>query len=356
MRIVELDAIGPVPMCAMLLADMGADIVRIARAGGQVSYDDVGGSILHRSRTDIVLNLKEPAGRDAALALIEKAEVLIEGLRPGVMERLGLGPDVCLGRQPTLVYGRMTGWGQDGTLSSRAGHDINYIAVAGALAAIGERGRTPIPPLNLVGDYGAGAMMLAVGVLAALTEARRSGIGQVVDAAMSDGTPLLMALFHALRQNGGWNEQRQSNMLDGGVPFYRCYACSDGGYMSVGALEPQFFAELLAGLGLDPADYPQNDVSGHEAMADAFADRFLTRSRDEWTALFEDRDACVYPVLSMSEAVEYRHNRSRKTFVEHAGIIQPAPAPRFSRTQSVIGTATSCTFEDVLARWSAEAN
>lgn len=350
-RIVEFDAIGPVPLCAMLLADMGADVVRVARAGGQVAYEDVGEAILHRGRTGVVLDLKQSADRDAALALVENAEILIEGFRPGTMERLGLGPDICLERTPALVYGRMTGWGQYGPLAPRAGHDINYIAVAGALGAMGDPDRPPAPPLNIVGDYAGGAMFLATGILAALTEARWSGKGQVVDVAMTDTVPLLMSLFHALRHSGRWLDQRGTNLLDGGAPFYRCYACADGRFISVGALEPQFYAQLLEGLGLNPTDYPQHDVGNYARMRQAFEQRFLSRTRDEWAMIFEDRDACVYPVLDMDEAMRHRHNQSRETFVERDGVAQPAPAPRFSRTNSVIRGATESTVEHVLTNW-----
>lgn len=350
-RVVELDAIGPVPLCAMLLADMGADIVRIARAGGNKAYDDIGEAILHRGRTSVALDLKDAAEREAALALIAGADILIEGFRPGVMERLGLGPDACHERAPALVYGRMTGWGQHGDLAPRAGHDINYIAITGALAAIGAKEGPPIPPLNLVGDYGGGAMFLAMGVLAALTEARRSGQGQVVDAAMTDGVPVLMSLFLALGQNGGWQDERESNLLDGGAPYYRCYECADGGYVAVGALEPQFFAALVKGLGLETAAFRQADKSRWPAMKAAFAARFRTKSRDEWAALFAGRDACVTPVLTMAEAPSHPHNRSRDTFVERDGLIHPAPAPRFSRTASEIHGASVASAADVLERW-----
>jgi len=354
-RIVEFDAIGPVPLCAMLLADMGADIIRIARAGGQSAYEDAGEAILHRSRTAIELNLKDATDRETALSIVAKADILIEGFRPGVMERLGLGPDVCLARAPTLVYGRMTGWGQYGTLSQRAGHDINYIAISGVLAAIGEKGRTPVPPLNIIGDYAGGAMFLAMGILAALVEARRSGKGQIVDAAMTDGVPLLLSLFSALRQGGSWEEERESNLLDGGAPFYRCYTCADGKQVAVGALEPQFFRQLLEGLDLDSASFEQNNRTGWEQMREIFADRFLTKTRDEWAILFADKDACVSPVLTLGEAPDHPHNISRNTFQVQNGFQHPSPAPRFSRTQGVIGEATVSTVADVLARWSERA-
>ncbi|MGE6743580.1 CaiB/BaiF CoA transferase family protein [Allorhizobium pseudoryzae] len=352
LRIVEFDAIGPVPLCASMLADMGADVVRIIRAGGQAAYEDVGGAILNRGRTAIELDLKSQADREIALDLIAKAEITIEGFRPGVMERLGIGPEACLERNPKLVYGRMTGYGQSGPLAPRAGHDINYIAITGALAAMGEKDRPPLPPLNLVGDYGAGAMMLAVGLLAALTEARRSGKGQVVDTAMTDGVPLLMSLFSALTQNGGWSEDREANLLDGGAPFYRCYECADGKYVAVGALEPQFFALLLKGLGIDPASYRQNDRSEWQRMKDEFTTIFRTRSRDDWDQIFAGSDACVSPVLTMSEATTHPHATARDGYIRIGDVMHPAPAPRFGRTPSEIGDATSTLAIHVLQRWS----
>lgn len=352
-RIVEFDAIGPVPLCAMLLSDMGADIVRIGRARAKMAYETGNAVIVERGRTTVTLDLKNSDDREKALDLIAHADMLLEGYRPGVMERLGLGPDVCLERSPKLVFGRMTGWGQEGELSARAGHDINYIAIGGALGAMGEPDRPPVPPLNLVGDYGGGAMLLAVGVLAALGEAQRSGKGQVVDAAMTDGTAMLLSLFHELRQNGQWRAERGANLLDGGTPFYRCYACADGKFMSVGALEPQFFAELLDGLGLDPAEYRQADMAGWGRMRAKFEEVFATKTRDEWEAVFSGRDACVAPVLGIEEAVTHSHNRSRTTYVERDGVMQPAPAPRFSRTQSEIGETKTDTVDAAIARWQA---
>lgn len=352
LRIVEFDAIGPVPLCATMLADMGADIVRIVRAGGQAAYEDVGGAILNRGRSAVELDLKSEEDRELALRLIEKADIVIEGFRPGVMERLGLGPERCIEANPRLVYGRMTGYGQSGPLAPRAGHDINYIAITGALAAIGESDRPPVPPLNLVGDYGAGAMMLAVGLLAALTEARRSGTGQVVDTAMTDGVPLMMSLFSALGQNGSWRDDREANLLDGGAPFYRCYQCADGKYVAVGALEPQFFTLLLRGLGVEPSTYRQNDRSDWRRMKDEFAAIFRTRPRDEWAAIFADTDACVSPVLAMSEATSHLHAAARDNYIQIGKTLHPAPAPRFSRTPSEIRDALSSTAPDVMERWS----
>ena len=284
--------------------------------------------------------------------LVAHADALIEGFRPGVMERLGLGPDVCLGLKPSLVYGRMTGWGQTGPLALRAGHDINYIGLSGALNAIGEADRPPPPPLNLVGDYGAGAMMLAVGVLAALREAATSGQGQVVDAAMTDGSAVLMSLFYAFRATGVWTDTRSANMLDGGAPYYRCYACADGKFVAVGALEPVFFAKLLTGLGLEPNEFVQSDETGWPAMRERFATLFASAPRDHWTRVFEGVDACVTPVLDMDEAPAHPHNAARSAFFKHDGAVQPAPAPRFSRTPAEVRPTTPPqNAAQVLERW-----
>lgn len=353
-RIVEMDAIGPVPLAATILADMGADIVRIRRVSGHSPLADIGGSILNRSRTHVALDLKSDEGRAGALALIGRADALIEGFRPGVMERLGLGPDICLGSRPSLVYGRMTGWGQDGPLANRAGHDINYIALAGVLGMIGAQDRPPDPPLNLVGDYGGGAMFLALGVLGSLLSARTTGKGQIVDAAMTDGTAMLMAMFLALGQEGFWKPKRQANLLDGGAPFYRCYTCADGRFVAVGALEPQFFAALLSGLGVPADRYRQHDETRWPEMAVDFEAIFSTRNRDEWADLFADTDACVTPVLSLEEAGHAPHNAVRGTFARHEGCIHPAPAPRFSATPSQIGPAVTSNPAEVLARWERE--
>ncbi len=333
-KIVEMDAIGPVPFAAMLLAGMGADIIRIARPGGQAAYEDLGEAIVHRGRGSVALDLKTPHGHDKALELIADADALLEGFRPGIMERLGLGPDVCLATNPRVVYARMTGWGQTGPLAQRAGHDINYIALSGALAAIGEEGRPPPPPLNFVGDYGGGAMFLVAGVLAAIVEAQRTGSGQVVDVAMIDGAISLMSMFLALRQNGRWDATRESNFIDGGAPYYRCYSCSDGRFVAVGAIEPQFFRALLAGLGIADDAFQQNDRSFWRTMTNAFAERFATRSRDEWAALFAETDACVSPVLDMLEAARHPHNVARRAHVEADGMLQPCVAPRFAKTCS----------------------
>lgn len=353
-RIVEFDAIGPVPLAAMLLADLGCEIVRITRApnSGQ-TWGETGGAVLNRNRHHVHLDLKSPADRDQALALIETADGLIEGFRPGVMERLGLGPDDCFARNPRLVFARMTGWGQTGPLAQRAGHDINYIAITGALHAMGSPDRPPAPPLNLVGDYGGGAMFAIVGLLSAIISAGKTGVGQVVDVAMTDGTAALSSFFHAFRANGLWSDERGANLLDGSKPFYRCYACADGGHVAVGALEPQFFAKLVEGLGLGPDRFVQYDPAGWAEMEAVFAEIFLTRSRDDWDAIFRDTDACVSPVLSFGEAADHPHNRDRATLVDQGGVIQPAPAPRFSQSPTGIdeGRRGLISVDEALALW-----
>jgi len=353
-RIVELDAIGPVPLAAMLLADLGADVVRIARPSeaGPGVWSDVGGDILHRSRDVAYLNLKDARDREQLLGLIEHADALVEGFRPGVMERLGLGPDVCLTRNPRLAYGRMTGWGQTGPLSRQAGHDINYIAITGALHAMGRTDGPPGVPLNLVGDYGGGAMFLVSGLLAAILSAQRTGAGTVVDACITDGVTSLMSLFYAWTPKGLWRDAPASNLLDGGAPFYRCYRCADGRDVAVGCLEPQFFAEMVRGLGLDSRGYDQNDRAGWPAMAADFTAAFASRTRDEWAAHFADTDACVTPVLSLVEAPTYPHNRARHTFLERSGISQPAPAPKMMDTESTpLGEPRETSIVDAIARW-----
>jgi alpha-methylacyl-CoA racemase len=312
----------------MVLADLGAEVLRVDRAaGGGV------GPPLGRNRRCVVVDLKHPDGPSAVLRLVEHADVLVEGFRPGVAERIGIGPDACLARNPRLVYGRMTGWGQDGPLAPRAGHDINYIAVAGALEPIGRPGERPVPPLNLVGDFGGGGMLLALGVLAALYERERSGAGQVVDAAMVDGAALLTTFLHGMRASGLWSAPRGENLLDGGAPFYDTYATADGRYVAVGAIEPQFYAALLTGLGLDGADLPgQLDRSGWPTLRARFTAAFAARTRDEWVEIFAGTDACVTPVLAPAEAPGHPHNMDRGAFVDVDGVVQPAPAPRFSRT------------------------
>ncbi len=339
LKVIEMVGLGPAPFCAMLLADHGAEVIRIDRPGAvgalglPPKYD-----VAARGRRSLAIDLRKPGAVDAVLELVERADVLFEGFRPGVMERLGLGPEVCLARRPALVYGRMTGWGQTGPLAHAAGHDIDYVALSGALHAIGRPGEAPVPPLNYVGDYGGGAMLLAFGVLAALHEARTSGRGQVVDAAMTDGAALLSALFYGLKAAGAWRNERGVNLLDGGAHFYATYRCADGKYVAVGAIEPAFHAELLARLGLDAAEFRQLDATRWPQQKARLAEVFATRTRDEWCALLEGSDACFAPVLDWDEAPAHPHNRARGTFVEIDGVVQPAPAPRFERTPAATPT------------------
>ncbi len=335
-RVIEMAGIGPGPMCAMLLADLGADVVRIDRPAqvdlgvprrGRI-YD-----VLRRGRRSLAVDLKDPDGVATVLTLVEEADALIEGFRPGVMERLGLGPEACLARNPALVFGRMTGWGQEGPLATAAGHDLNYIALTGALDAIGPSGGDPVPPLNLVGDYGGGALFLAFGVCAALLETRSSGRGQVVDAAMVDGAATLMTSVFGLFAAGDWQLERGTNTLDSGSYFYGPYRCSDGRHISIAPIEPKFHAELLERLGLDPADFDEQRNRDHWPERKArLAALFATRTRDEWTAELEGTDVCFAPVLDLGEAPEHPHAKAREAFVEVEGVVQPAPAPRFSRT------------------------
>jgi alpha-methylacyl-CoA racemase len=333
--VIELASIGPGPMCCMLLADLGADVVRVDRleaSGLGVTMDkrvDING----RGRRSVALDLKAPAGRDAVLRLVEGADVLIEGFRPGVTEKLGLGPADCQARNPRLVYGRMTGFGQAGPLAQAAGHDLNYIALSGVLHAIGPAGGKPVPPLNLVGDYGGGALYLAFGVMAALWERQRSGRGQVVDAAMVDGAASLASIFYGLHASGAWAEGRGENLLDGGAPFYDTYETADGQHISLGPLEPKFFAQLAEALGLEPRFVKrQYDRSLWPEMREAIATAVRSRSRNEWCARLEGSDACFAPVLSFDEAPRHAHAQARGAFVELDGVMQPAPAPRFGRT------------------------
>ncbi len=333
-KIVELAGIGPGPFAGMLLSDMGADVVRIDRAQ-QVTGDFSKPNLepLYRGRRSIGVDLKNPDGVETVLRLVEQADALIEGYRPGVTERLGLGPDVCLARNPRLVYGRMTGWGQEGPLAHAAGHDINYIALAGALAHFGRAGSKPTPPINLVGDFGGGGMFLAFGVVCGILEARASGRGQVVDTAMVDGSAVLMTMMWGLKKIGFWDETLGVNVLDTGAPFYDTYETKDGKYISVGSLEPQFYAELIQRLGLEGEDLPaQMDRSGWPVLRERFTALFKTKTRDEWVQVFEGSDACFAPVLTMSEATTNAHIRARNTIIERGGVEQPAPAPRFSRT------------------------
>jgi len=351
-KIVEMAGIGPAPMCAMLLSDLGADVIlidRIADSGLGIpvkpKYD-----LLRRGRPSVALDLKKPEAVNTVLRLVEAGDALIEGFRPGVMERLGLGPDVCLARNPRLVYGRMTGWGQEGPLAHAAGHDINYIGLAGVLHAIGRKGEAPLPPLNLVGDFGGGALYLAFGVVAALLEREKSGRGQVVDAAMVDGAASLMTLMFGLHAAGRWVERRGENLLDSGAPFYEVYETRDGKYVAVGSLEPKFYRELLRLTGLEKEDLPpQHDTASWAAMKQRFASIFRTKTREQWCRIMEGSEVCFAPVLSMAEAPAHPHNRHRKTFVERDGVTQPAPAPRFSRTPGAIRRPPSAPGADTVA-------
>jgi len=337
-KIIEVAGIGPGPFAAMMLADMGAEVLRIERPSGTLAHlwPTPAADLLSRGRRCVCIDLKHPDGVALVLELAERADALFEGFRPGVMERLGLGPDVCLARNPRLVYGRMTGWGQEGPLAQAAGHDINYIALAGALEPIGRRGQPPTPPLNLVGDFGGGGLMLAFGLVCALLECRRSGRGQVVDAAIVDGASALMNVFHGVL-HAGYLTERGTNMLDSGSHFYDVYETADGKYVSIGSFEPQFYAELLRRLGLEGEELPaQMDQTSWPAMKDRLTALFKSKTRQEWCALLEGTDACFAPVLSVAEAPEHPHNRARGSFVEVAGVVQPRPAPRFSRTAAEI--------------------
>jgi alpha-methylacyl-CoA racemase len=340
-RIIEMAGIGPAPFAAMLLADMGAEVIRVDRReatdlglpGREPKFE-----VLHRGRRSLSLDVKSEAGRAIVRRLAAKADALIEGFRPGVMERLGLGPDELAKVNPKLVFGRMTGFGQDGPMAPRAGHDINYIALAGVLHSIGRQGEAPVPPLNLVGDFGGGGMFLAVGVLAALLEAQKSGKGQVVDAAMVDGAAYLMALTYAMHAQGTWRDERGVNVLDTGAPWYDVYETSDGKWLAVGAIEGRFYAEFIERLGLAATDLPrQHDRNGWPELRRRFAEAIKQRTRADWERIFAGSDACVAPVLSLGEVHRHTHNAARATFVERDGVMQPAPAPRFSRTPAEIG-------------------
>ncbi|MVU80810.1 CoA transferase [Nocardia sp. ET3-3] len=336
LRVVELAGIGPGPFAAMLLADLGADVVRIERPDGSGSSLPPESDILRRNRRSVVIDLRAPEGVRAALGLVEHADVLIEGYRPGVTERLGLGPDECWERNPRLVYGRMTGWGQEGPLAAAAGHDISYIAITGALGAIGRQGERPAVPLNLVGDFGGGSLYLALGILSAVFEAGRSGRGQVVDAAIVDGAASLTTLMHSMLGAGLWRDERGVNMLDTGMPWYDVYETSDGGWMAVGALEPKFYAEFVALLGIETTEHDRKNPATWAELREKIAAAFAERTREEWSKIFEGTDACVAPALGFSEATRHPHLRARNTFLEVDGITQPAPAPRFSRTPAAI--------------------
>ena len=338
-RVLEFEAIGPGPFAGMLLADMGADVLVVDRPASsdlglkrERWYD-----VMMRGKRSVTLDLKSPSSKEAALQLVGRADALIEGFRPGVMERLGLGPDIALARNPKLVYGRMTGWGQNGPLAARAGHDLNYIALAGVLHAFGRRGEAPVPPLNLVGDFGGGGMLLGFGIACALLEASRSGKGQVVDAAMVEGASLLAAMFSGFLASKTWSEERGVNILDTGAPWYDVYETKDGKYVSIGAIEAKFYDALLDKLGL--RNLPQHERSRWPEMREIFRKTFKAKTRDEWSEVFEGSDACFAPVLSFSEAREHPHNRAREAFVEIANVKQPAPAPRFSRTPGAVRRA-----------------
>ncbi len=345
--VIELASIGPGPFAGMMLADMGADVIRVdripsPRGGSALEAMLRNDSIVDRGRRSIALDMKDARGIETVLKLVERADALIEGFRPGVTERLGLGPDACRARNPRLVYGRMTGWGQHGPLAQAAGHDLNYIALSGALHAIGPKDRPPPPPLNLVGDYGGGGMLLALGVVAALFEARQSGQGQVVDAAMTDGAALLMAPQYGMMAKGFWRDERESNFLDGAAPFYGNYECADGRYVAIGPLEPQFYRQLLDKCAIDDPQFAQQwERAEWPALKAKLAAMFMTRTRDAWCALLEGSDACFAPVLSMREAPRHAHNVARATFVESDGVAQPAPAPRFARTPSALPPAAA---------------
>jgi alpha-methylacyl-CoA racemase len=357
-KVVEFAGLGPVPFTGMLLSDLGADVVQINR---QTSTTDsnlfaANKNIPNRGRQLIALDIRSDEGRETALRLVDQADVLIEGFRPGVMERLGFGPEVCHARNLRLIYGRMTGWGQTGPLAQTAGHDINYLAISGALHAIGRAEGGPTPPLNLIADYGGGAMLLAVGILAALVEAKTSGQGQVIDAAMTDGSALLMAAIYSLQAMGQWRDQRESNFLDGGAHFYDTYQCADGQWLAVGPIEPHFYQILLEGCGIeDPDPRQQWRAKSWPGMKERLRAAFRTKTRDEWCAQFEQTDACVTPVLSLEEAPKHSHNQARQTFIEVDGLVQPAPAPRFSRTPAAVQSPPATPVSaaaDWLAAWS----
>lgn len=334
-RVVEMAGLGPGPFAAMLLADLGADVVRVERVGARAEGAEH--YTMHRGRRSIAVDLKAGAGRDVVLRLVERSEALIEGYRPGVMERLGLGPEECAERNQRLVFGRMTGWGQEGPLSQSAGHDINYIALSGALACVARVGEAPVPPVNFVGDFGGGGAFLAFGIVAAMWEATRSGRGQVVDAAMVDGSAALTTMLYGLMAQGRWRDEAGANFADGGSNYYDTYTCADGRFVAVGAIEGPFYDELLAGLGLVRDELPaRSDPGNWPVLTERFASIFRTRTRDEWAKVFEGTDACVTPVLTLSEASQHPHNVEREVFVEHGGLLQPAPAPRFDRTPTTL--------------------
>ena len=358
-KIIEIAGIGPGPFAAMMLSDMGAEVIRVERvqAVRDTQSSNANWDVMQRGRKNVAIDLKHADGVEALLQLVEKADAMIEGFRPGVMERLGVGPDVCLARNKKLVFGRMTGWGQDGPYANAAGHDINYIALAGALAHFGRAGEAPVPPLNMVGDFGGGGMLLAYGVVCALLEAQRSGAGQVVDAAMVDGSAILMSMFWGFKNIGLHDENaRGTNMLDSGAHFYDVYKCSDGKFVSIGSIEPQFYAQLLqlTGLASDAEFANQQDRTMWPKLKQRLTEVFATKTQAEWCKMMEGTDVCFAPVLTMSEAAKHPHNVARKTFIEIAGTTQPAPAPRFSRTVASLPTApvgAGANTREVLQSW-----
>ena len=352
-KVVEMAAIGPVPFCAMMLSDMGADVIRIDRLKQKGSGHRA--NVLYRGRKSIAVDLKDSQGVDVAMKLINKCDAVIEGFRPGVMERLGLGPEVCLNQNPKLVYGRMTGWGQQGKLSQAAGHDINYISLAGALGSMGYPDRPPTPPLNLIGDFGGGAMYLLSGVLAALLERHSSGKGQVIDAAMTDGTASLLSGFYGMMAMGMWTTDRYKNRLDGGAFYYGSYECADGKHISLGSLEPQFYELLLEKCGIEDESFDEQlDQEAWPLKRQKMEAIFKTKTRNQWCEILEGTDVCFAPVLDLEEAPDHPHNKERETFVNFEGITQPAPAPRFSRTQGTIQSSANLTgenSEEILEKW-----
>ncbi len=352
-KVVEMAGIGPGPFCAMMLSDMGAEVIRVDRLAHKGSGHRA--NVLNRGRRSIAVDLKNPDGVAAVQQLIDGADVVIEGFRPGVMERLGLGPDTCLARNPRLIFGRMTGWGQSGPLAPAAGHDINYISIGGALGAMGYSDRPPAPPLNLVGDFGGGAMYLLAGVLAALVERSTSGQGQVIDAAMTDGTASLLSPFYGMMAMGMWTKERMDNRLDGGAHYYGSYACSDGKFISIGSIEPQFYALLLELCEIDDPEFAkQNDKQHWASLRGKLEALFVTQTRDHWCALLEGTDVCFAPVLDLQEAPQHPHNLARQSFVEIDGVTQPAPAPRFSRTPTTVQAPAAMAgehSEEILNDW-----
>ena len=354
-RIVEIAGIGPGPFACMMLADMGADVIRLERPTGPRGVDAVPGNVLNRSRRSVGIDLKHPDAVELTLRLVEGADALIEGFRPGVAERLGIGPDACLARNPGLVYGRMTGFGQEGPYATMAGHDINYIALGGALAHFGRQGEVPVPPINMVGDFGGGGMLMAFGVVCALLEAKTSGQGQVVDAAMVDGTAVLMSMIYGMHAIGLWDVEKGRNIIDGGSHFYDAYETADGKYISIGSIEPQFYAELLRLTGLEGEELPhQMDRDQWPALKERVAGIFKQKTRDEWCEIMEGTDVCFAPVLTFEEAPHHPHNAARQVFTDVAGVTQPAPAPRFSRTPGEISrppSAPGADTDEALTDW-----